>query len=124
MKIQSKILVSALTLALTSALGTTFAVAGDFGRYRDHPHFGGWEFITNGGDGLPSFVPSGTFVGGISAVYERGNGLYLSIAPGIVAVPELRTLPAPKAKIIKVTASRPNAACSMEVGVCVIRGGN
>ena len=123
MKIQSKILVSTLTMALTCALAATAATAGDFARHHDRSPFGGWSFVANSGDGLPSFVPGGTYVGGISAVYQRGNGLYVSIAPGFFAAPNLRALPAPKAKIITVSDSRANAGCSMEVGVCVIRGG-
>lgn len=69
--------------------------------------------------------PSGTYVGGFSAYYDRGNGTYFYIdrdggyrpAPGIPAVE-----PGPGAKLID-----PHAAgnpCSMEAGVCIIRPGN
>ena len=118
MKIQNKILVSALIWVM----GATVATAGDFARHHDRSYSGGWSFTANSGEGLPSFVPGGTYVGGISAVYQRGNGLYVSVAPGVIAAPNLRALPAPKAKIITVSDSRPNTGCSMEAGVCVIRG--
>lgn len=69
--------------------------------------------------------PSGTYVGGFSAYYDRGNGTYFYIdrdggytpSPGIEIV-----RPGPGAKLID-----PHAAgdpCSMEAGVCIIRPGN
>jgi hypothetical protein len=69
--------------------------------------------------------PSGTYVGGFSAYYDRGNGTYFYIdrdgayspAPSLGIV-----RPGPGAKLVDPrSAGNP---CSMEAGVCIIRPGD
>lgn len=71
-----------------------------------------------GGNGLPSVVPGvGTYAGDISAVRQRGNGIYFSIrgrTPGS-AIEVNRT------RVITVTPDTRNDACNWENGVCVVR---
>ena len=77
-----------------------------------------------GGNGLPSYVQGvGTFAGGLSAVRFRKNGIYFFAdgLGGAVAQDEQA-----RARIIEVSpgkaAGRIPSACSMEHGVCVVRG--
>ncbi|TRL32998.1 hypothetical protein [Rhizobium straminoryzae] len=81
------------------------------------------------GSRLPSVVPGlGTFAGSLLAMRIRGNGLYLLREAGAVAA---RPAPAnpPSARIIEISSDTgrdaflPKAACTIEAGVCVIRGG-
>lgn len=76
-----------------------------------------------GGDGLPSYVEGvGTFAGGLSAVRFRGNGIYF-YADNLSA--NAANNHRPRAKIIDVSPSsigNTKSACSMEHGVCVVRG--
>jgi hypothetical protein len=81
-----------------------------------------------GTDGLPSVIPGvGTFVGGISAVRIRGNGIFFAGEQGLLSVPDVDRLN-PSAKIISIeedvasNAFLPREACEYEAGVCVIRG--
>lgn len=75
-------------------------------------------------DGLPSTLPGGTYVGGISALRVRGNGNYFAVGSGIsrqIATDVYRSLLAPKAKIMTISAETARDACAYEHGVCVIR---
>ena len=69
--------------------------------------------------------PSGSYVGGFSAYYDRGNGTYFYIDRdgGYRSSRSVETLrPGPGAKLVD-----PHAAgnpCSMEAGVCIIRPGD
>ncbi|OCP18116.1 MULTISPECIES: hypothetical protein [unclassified Ensifer] len=78
-----------------------------------------------GGDGLPDTIGSiGTYVGGISAYRDPGNGIYFSqegnyryYDDGQFAPPQ----PVKRAKIIVVSPKTFNHSCAWEHGVCVIR---
>lgn len=75
-------------------------------------------------DGLPSTLPGGTYVGGISALRVRGNGNYFAVGSGIsrqIAKDAGSSGLAPKAKIMTVHAEKADDACAYEHGVCVIR---
>ena len=73
-----------------------------------------------GGDGLPSILPGiGTYVGAVSAVSVRGNGIYFAVDNAALLGPTV--ILAPKAKIIEVDLEGDSSACSYEAGVCVIR---
>lgn len=73
-----------------------------------------------GGDGLPSILPGiGTYVGAVSAVSVRGNGIYFAVDNAALLGPTV--ILAPKAKIIDVDFEGDSPACSFEAGVCVIR---
>lgn len=76
-----------------------------------------------GGDGLPSYIEGvGTFAGDLSTVRFRGNGIYFfadNLGGGAASVER------PRAKIIDVSPSsvgKVKSSCSMEHGVCVVRG--
>lgn len=96
------------------------AAAVQAGEFRHHYGYG-WQEGAAGVNGLPVHIRGiGTFVGGISATRIHGNGVYISIAPGIGGAPALEQ--APRAKIMNVTEDdQNNNVCSMEHGVCVIR---
>lgn len=111
-----------ISFALLALLmsGTLTAEAGEFRRHVHH-YGQGWQEGAAGVNGLPTHIRGiGTFAGGIAATRIHGNGVYISIAPGIGEAPALQ--PAPRAKIINVTETPDNnASCAMEHGVCVIR---
>lgn len=118
------------TLAGAAAIATiaisTASMAGD---YRQHGHHNRSHHSQShhnrpqaviGGNGLPSVVPGvGTFAGNIAAVRIKGNGIYF-YRDG-AARPTVVSYKAPKARIIEISADAPDAACSFEAGVCVIR---
>lgn len=109
-----------LSLALLAILasGVTSAQAGDF-RHRFHQYGEGWQEGAAGVNGLPTHIRGiGTFAGGIAATRIHGNGVYISIAPGLSGEPAPA---APRVKIINVSENPERDNCSMEHGVCVIR---
>ena len=112
----------ALASALTLLLASTLASAGDRPTGRDrHNHHHNERGIV-GSDGLPSVVPGvGTFVGNLSAVRIKGNGIFIAVDRSVTR----RNLaaPAPKVQIIEISAENEDGACSFEAGVCVIRPG-
>jgi hypothetical protein len=108
------------TLAGAAAIATiaisTASMAGD---YRQHGHHNRSQGVI-GGNGLPSVVPGvGTFAGSIAAVRIKGSGIYF-YRDG-AARPTVVSYKAPKARIIEISEDAPDAACSFEAGVCVIR---
>lgn len=114
-------------LALTSALSILLAASvasADAEMSRGYGHHGHHQQSVIGGNGLPSVVPGvGTFVGNVSAVRIKHNGVFLAFdrrpprnAP-IVRTPEVNV------QIIEISAGNEDAACSFEAGVCVIRPG-
>lgn len=73
------------------------------------------------GYGLPTSIPgAGTYVGGIEAVTDVGNGNYFAI-DGSLDLAAQRTAARPMAKIIEVKPDEKNAGCEMQKGVCIIR---
>ncbi|WP_077968113.1 hypothetical protein [Ensifer adhaerens] len=78
-----------------------------------------------GGDEYPDIIPGiGTYVGGISAYVDVGNGIYFSQEGDYGYADEADFAPPPeakRAKIIDVTPQTMNSACTYEHGVCVIR---
>lgn len=107
-------------LASVAAIATiavsTASMAGD---HRHHRHHHRSQAVI-GGNGLPSVVPGvGTFAGNIAAVRIKGNGIYF-YRDG-TASPTVVSYKAPKARIIEISEDAPDAACSFEAGVCVIR---
>lgn len=111
---------TAATILLTSVAAPTQAGERyDGGR---HHHHGRGEAVI-GSNGLPSVVPGiGTFVGSISALRVKGNGVFLAIERN--ARPQVAAYRVPKAKIIEISAENPEEACAFEAGVCVIRPKN
>lgn len=112
----------ALASALTFLLASTVASAGDratdLKRHNNHSH----ERGIVGSDGLPSVIPGvGTFVGNLSAVRIKGNGIFIAVDRP--ATRRNMATPAPKAQIIEISAENEDGACSFEAGVCVIRPG-
>ena len=112
----------ALASVVAVLLAPTLASAGDRTMDRPKPNHNHHERSIIGSDGLPSVVPGvGTFVGNLSAVRIKGNGIFIAI--------DRRTThrsvaaPAPKAQIIEISAENEDGACSFEAGVCVIRPG-
>lgn len=112
----------ALASAFAILLVPSFAAAGDrmMDRHRQPHHH--HEQSVFGGDGLPSVVPGvGTFVGNLSAVRIKGNGVFIALDR------QMRTnrapASAPKVQIIEISAENQDSACSFEAGVCVIRPG-
>lgn len=109
---------SALALLLASTLASAGDRATDRPRHNDHHHDRG----TIGSDGLPSVIPGvGTFVGNLSAVRIKGNGIFIAVDQRATSRHE--TAPAPKAQIIEISAENEDSACAFEAGVCVIRAG-
>ena len=83
-------------------------------RHRDHDR--GFSSIDTR---LPTRIPGiGTYVGGFSAVRDKGNGIYFYIE-GLEDRAPFR--PAPVARIIEISDQPAGNACSWEAGVCVIR---
>ena len=78
-----------------------------------------------GGDEYPDVIPGiGTYVGGISAYVDVGNGIYFSQEGDYGYADEADFAPQPEArrgKIIDVTPQTMNSSCTYEHGVCVIR---
>lgn len=116
--------IAALTMMVAGAILTfvPLAAAEDFyGRHDYRHHQSQVSFST---DGLPSTLPGGTYVGGISALRVRGNGNYFAIGGGLsrqrATAPATAQL-APRAKIIDVRAETAGDACAYEHGVCIIR---
>ena len=110
-----------LTIGLAASLIlVTAAVAGngrDRHKHRHHrDHDRGFSSIDSR---LPTQIRGiGTYVGGFSAVRDKGNGIYFYIEGSKADGPvEL----APVAKIINVLDQPAGNACSWEAGVCVIR---
>ena len=111
-------LASALTLLLASTVASAGDRATDRDRHNDHHH----ERGIVGSDGLPSVIPGvGTFVGNLSAVRIKGNGIFIAVDRP--ATRRNMATPAPKAQIIEISAENEDSACSFEAGVCVIRPG-
>jgi hypothetical protein len=113
-------ILTAATIVLISGTGIT-AAGESHDRRHGHRHARGEAVI--GSNGLPSVIPGiGTFVGSISGLRIKGNGVFFAIdrspASKVVAYR------APKAKIIEISAENPEEACSLEAGVCVIRPKN
>ncbi|HEV7306228.1 hypothetical protein [Ensifer sp.] len=78
-----------------------------------------------GGDEFPDIIPGiGTYVGGISAYVDVGNGIYFS-QEGDYRYADDGGLAPPaevnRGKIIDVTPQTMNRACAYEHGICVIR---
>jgi hypothetical protein len=63
----------------------------------------------------------GTFVGNLSAVQIKGNGIFIAVDRRPTR--SKAAAPAPKAQIIEISAENEESACSFEAGVCVIRPG-
>lgn len=98
------------------------AAAGDFYSRHDYQHR--QSQVSFSTDGLPSTLPGGTYVGGISALRVRGTGNYFGVdgrllRNGVNA--DRRAQLAPKAKIINVRAETAGDACDYQHGVCIIR---
>ncbi|HEV7319297.1 MAG TPA: hypothetical protein VGO04_11885 [Ensifer sp.] len=78
-----------------------------------------------GGDEFPDIIPGiGTYVGGISAYVDVGNGIYFSQEGDYRYADEGDYAPPPRVnrgKIINVTPQTMNRSCTYEHGVCVIR---
>lgn len=109
-----------ISFALLALLvsGLSAAHAGEF-RHRFHHYGQGWQEGAAGVNGLPTHIRGiGTFAGGIAATRIHGNGVYISIAPGLGGEP---VSAAPRVKIISVSENPEKDNCSMEHGVCVIR---
>ena len=80
-----------------------------------------------GGDGIPSYVRGvGTFAGDMAAARFHRNGTYFYAQAFSTRSPQKITFLAPKAKVILVeqetNAQETKTVCSVEHGVCVIRG--
>lgn len=82
-----------------------------------------------GGDGVPSYVRGlGTFAGDQAVARFPRNGIYYSAQAfaSTTLLPQTINALAPKAKVIVVDPSfevaNPKSGCTMEHGVCVIRG--
>ena len=98
------------------------AAAEDF--YGRHPYRHHQSQVSFSTDGLPSALPGGTYIGGISALRVRGNGNYFAISSGFSrkGITDRAGLQlAPMAKIISVHAENADDACAYEHGVCIIR---
>lgn len=109
--------ISIALLALLAS-GVATAEAGEF-RHRFHHYGQGWQEGAAGVNGLPTHIRGiGTFAGGITATRIHGNGVYISIAPGLGGEP---VSAAPRVKVINVSETPEKDNCSMEHGVCVIR---
>ncbi|RKE80132.1 hypothetical protein [Rhizobium sp. AG855] len=109
----------ALASALPILLAATAASAEDnmADRYA-HRHHHDQSIIS--GSGLPSVVPGvGTFVGNLSAVRIRGNGIFFAFDRR--SAHRSAVAPAPAVQIIEISAENEDSACSFEAGVCVIR---
>jgi hypothetical protein len=77
-----------------------------------------------GDDGFPSYANGGTYFGGLSAWTDPGNGTYFRSERsgyGYYSGDTGMNYPAARPKIIRVTPSTADRACSWESGVCVIR---
>jgi hypothetical protein len=110
----------ALASALALLLASTLASAGDRTPDRPRHNYNHHERGIIGSDGLPSVIPGvGTFVGNLSAVRIKGNGIFIAIDRR--ATHRSVAAPAPKAQIIEISAENEDSACSFEAGVCVIR---
>lgn len=113
-------ILTAATIALISSTG--IGLAGDR-HHRGHGHHKSQGQAVIGSNGLPSVIPGiGTFVGSVSGLRVKGNGVFLAIDRGLR--PQIIAYRAPKAKIIEISAENPDEACSFEAGVCVIRPKN
>jgi hypothetical protein len=111
---------TAATILLTLVAAPT--KAGERYHGGRHHHHGRGEAVI-GSNGLPSVVPGiGTFVGSISALRIKGNGVFLAIERN--PQPHVIAYRAPKAKIIEISAENPEESCAFEAGVCVIRPQN
>jgi hypothetical protein len=111
----------ALASALTLLFAFNLASAGDRKKDRPRQHHHHERGII-GSDGLPSVVPGvGTFVGNLSAVRIKGNGIFIAVDRR--ATHRNVVVPSPKAQIIEISAENEDGACSFEAGVCVIRPG-
>lgn len=105
------------------AVGATAAQAGEFHHHMHGDRDNGWQEGAAGVNGLPVHIRGiGTYVGGITATRIHGNGIYFSVAPGLKLIAEPPAVS--RVKIINVSETRDNSACSMEHGVCVIRPGH
>lgn len=116
--------IAALTMMVAGAILTfvPLAVAEDFYGRHDYRHR--QSQVSFSTDGLPSTLPGGTYVGGISALRVRGNGNYFAIGGGLSrqrATAAATAQLAPRAKIIDVRAETAGDACAYEHGVCIIR---
>ncbi|MDO9416530.1 hypothetical protein [Pararhizobium sp.] len=114
-----KVLYSTAAAILLISTMASSAEAGE--RHRHRRHHDQPVYSTDGN--LPSFLPGiGTYVGGVSAIRERGNGIYFYVEPGVngasQAIPGRKRR---KASIITVNPGSHGKACSWEAGVCVIR---
>ena len=111
---------TAATILLISSMN--IAEAGDM-RDRGHGHHHDRGEAVIGSNGLPSVIPGiGTFVGSISGIRIKGNGVFFAIDRK--ARPQVTAYRAPKAKIIEISDENPEEACAFEAGVCVIRPKN
>jgi hypothetical protein len=82
-----------------------------------------WE-SAYGGDNFPSDANDGTYFGGLSAWTDPGNGTYFQSERGGYGYYSGDTdgdYRAPRPRIIRVTPSSADSACSWEASVCVIR---
>ncbi|MDH4441196.1 MAG: hypothetical protein QE284_12505 [Rhizobium sp.] len=112
--------VLASVLAVLAA--PTLSHAGDRMTDRNRHSHGHHTQSVIGGDGLPSVVPGvGTFVGNLSAVRIKGNGIFIALDRR--AGRGLAAAPTPKVQIIEISAENEDSACAFEAGVCVIRPG-
>lgn len=114
----SRVKVSALiSIAMLAAAGqASSGESHDRFRHAARHH----EQAVIGSAGLPSVVPGiGTFVGSISAVRIKGNGVFVAVNRS--PRPQAVVYRAPKSRIIEVSAENPDDACRFESGVCVIR---
>lgn len=117
--ILSRVEVAAL-VSLTILAMASPAISKDGNRHSGRGHQPRQEQSIVGTGGLPSVVPGiGTFVGSISAVRIKGNGVFIAVDRGSRSTAVAYR--APKARIIEVAAENTDDACSLEAGVCVIR---
>jgi hypothetical protein len=105
-------------LAACALTAPTAALAGE---WHHRGHDGGRYYQDENQyspNGLPTHIKGlGTFVGGISGVRVRGVGNYFYIQPSVAN--QVPVILRPKATVIPGTNG---ATCSMENGVCVLRG--
>lgn len=114
---------SVLTAAAIALISTADGGLAGERHDRGHGHYKSRGQAVIGSNGLPSVIPGiGTFVGSVSGLRIKGNGVFLAIDRGLR--PQVIAYRAPKAKIIEISTENPDEACSFEAGVCVIRPRN
>ncbi len=115
--LKSRVKLACLSL-LAAIIAASPAISGDW-KSNGHRHMPRERGVI-GSNGLLSVLPGiGTYVGSISAVRIKGNGVFVAVDRG--AKPSVIAYRAPKARIIEVSSENLDEACRFEAGVCVIR---